>query len=338
MKVNKFVQALIPYSSKQADVSIRLNANETNNYLFESGISYQYDVERYPGVSNNILSEQIASWQTIKPTNVILGNGSTELLEMCVKTFSEIGDNLLTVTPSFSMYDVYAQMHGRHLKKVPLKNDGVFPVEEFVKTMTQLDPSIIFLCTPNNPTGTSIPKEDMLLILRQTDALVIVDEAYIEFSDNESMISYINEYPNLLIARTFSKAFGMASARLGYMVGNEKTIRILSKVKLPYSLNEVSARMGIDALQDLNKLNQFIYRVKEERQKVYTVLLSLGIDTLPSNTNFLYVRTNINLQKRLLQYGILIRSLGKRSYRITIGTPHENKQLISALQEVYNEN
>lgn len=335
MKTNKFIEQLIPYSSKQVDVSIQLNANETTNYLFPDGFTLQYDIERYPVSTPQQLATALADMYQLQASSIILGNGSTELLELSTRTFTNIDDTILTLDPSFSMYNVYTQMVGCSLKTVSINQSPQAIFESLRKLDKQYQPAIVFLCNPNNPTGTLLPKREILAFVAETDAVVIVDEAYMEFAEEqESVVSYTQTYDNLLVARTFSKAYGLASLRLGYMIGSTTTIQTLSKAKLPYSLNEVSARIGLQALQQKDHVKTFISRVIDERERLYNELQKLPLSVLPSCTNFVFVQCEQDLQTALLSYNILIRSFRNGTYRITIGSPDENNQLIQALQEV----
>ncbi|QMS84781.1 pyridoxal phosphate-dependent aminotransferase [Candidatus Xianfuyuplasma coldseepsis] len=335
MKTNKYITSLIPYSSKKVDASILLNANETTNYLFPDGIRLDYDIERYPIKTPQQLINQLADKYSVPSASLILGNGSTELLELSTRTFTDIGDIILTLDPSFSMYTVYSQVVGCTLKTV-----SVFqPIESIFTNLRELNqqfnPSIVFICNPNNPTGTLLPRSEILSFVKETDALVIVDEAYMEFAnEQESVALDTKTYDNLLVARTFSKAYGLASLRLGYMIGSPSTITTLSKAKLPYSLNEVTARIGLQALEYESRVQTFVSSVITERDKLYQELQQLPLKVQPSFTNFFFVESTIDLQSALLNYGILIRSFRNGTYRITIGTKDENKQLLIALQEV----
>lgn len=335
MKTNMYINQLIPYSSKQAQTSIRLNANETANYLFPKGILLDVQFERYPVSTPIQLAQAIATKYAVSNDSVLLGNGSTELLELTVKTFTEPGDTIISLDPSFAMYKIYSDMYGCNLQTVSVTQTTEALFEQLSILDQQCKPALVFLCNPNNPTGSLLPKKAILNFIKASDALVVVDEAYMEFaSEKESLTDETSNYPNLLIARTFSKAYGLASMRLGYMIGSSSTIQTLSKAKLPYSLNEATAQIGLLAIRQTSTVSRFVQSVISERERLFVALTKLGINVRPSFTNFLYVTSDIDLQAVLLDYDILIRSFRNGSYRITIGTREENNSLLQALQEV----
>lgn len=339
MKVKANIASLIPYESKQIDVPIVLNANESSNYLFPTGFPIQIAFEKYPDSNANSLRDALATKYNLTRNNVIIGNGSTDLLELAVKTFTEAGDYVLTFDPSFSMYDIYAQIHGVTMVKVASETDTTQDIRNMIEMATRYQPSLIFLCTPNNPTGYMNTKDEVISLLDNTDALVIVDEAYMDFAfEQESVTSLVNEYPNLIVARTFSKAYGLAALRLGYFLANENLIQTLLKVKLPYSVNQVSVAIGLEALTKTSQVQAFLEAVVTERERLYQALQELSFTVFPSSGNFLYVTTSIPLQEVLLEEGILIRGFGENNYRITVGTTDQNTRLINVLQEVTNAN
>jgi histidinol-phosphate aminotransferase len=339
MKVKPNIETLIPYESKQIDVPIVLNANESSNYLFPNGFPLQIAFEKYPNSNADSLRNALATKYNLEKDNFIIGNGSTDLLELAVKTFTEPGDYVITFDPSFSMYDIYAQIHGATMLKVASNDDTTQDITLMIAQAKTYQPSIIFLCTPNNPTGYMNTREDIISLLDSTDALVIVDEAYMDFAfEKESVKDLVNVYPNLIVARTFSKAYGLAALRLGYFIASKPVIRNLLKVKLPYSVNQVSVAIGLEALSKTDEVERFLQSVVEERERLSQELQTLPLEVFPSYGNFLYVKTNRPIQEELLEKGILIRSFGKGTYRITVGTRDENTQLINALQEVTNEN
>jgi len=335
MKVKSSIETLVPYRSKQLDVPIVLNANETRNYLFPGGFPIEIAFEKYPNTNADELRDELAKRYDLKRENFIIGNGSTELLELAVKTFTEPGDYILTFDPSFAMYDIYSQIHGTFLLKVPAEADGRQSVDKMIALAQTYQPSLIFICTPNNPTGAMNSRDEILRLVESTDALVVVDEAYIDFAKEEnSVMSLVEEYDNLMVARTFSKAYGLAALRLGYVVANPFLVNTLLKVKLPYSVNSVSIAIGLEALTKQETVKTFLNDVVQERNNLYDYLIDLGMDVYPSQANFLFVKSTVNLQETLLQKGILIRSFGNDAYRITIGTTKQNSRLKEALKEV----
>lgn len=339
MKIRSSIESLIPYESQQVNVPTILNANETENYLFPNGFNFDIQFEKYPNSNGDALREALAKKWGIMKQNIIIGNGSTELLELSVKTFTEPNDRILSFDPSFSMYDIYAKIHGCELVKVKADANGRQDINRLLDCTNEESPSLIFLCNPNNPTGYMNTKEDIVRLLNQTDALVIVDEAYMDFAfEKESVIDLINEYPNLLVARTFSKAYGLASIRLGYMLGNTQLIQSLLKVKLPYSVNQMSLMLGIEALKRETQVTRFLNTVVKEREILFKALDQLPLDIYPSNANFIYVKTLKPISKALLSKGILIRQFDEKTYRITVGNKQQNQALIKAMKEIIYEN
>ncbi|MEC9485317.1 MAG: histidinol-phosphate transaminase [Candidatus Izemoplasma sp.] len=338
MKIKQAIQALRPYQVNDLQADIILNANETKNYLFDKGITLDFNTSKYPNTFADSLRESLSKQYALAPENFVLGNGSTELLEILVKTFSEKNDTVLTFSPTFSMYQIYAQIHEVKYETIPLHSDMTLSIQTLIEADDKLKPSIIFVCNPNNPTGTLIPKEDIIQLLNNTQALVVVDEAYMEFADEqESLVAEIGTYDNLIIARTFSKAYGLAGLRIGYMIGNTQLIDTLFKVKLPYSLNQASIQYGLKALSKTTQVKQFIRNLIKERDILYNQLKALDLTVYPSSTNFLYIKANQPLDALLLKKGILIRSFNNGYYRITIGNATENQRVIQALKEVYHE-
>ncbi len=338
MKIKQAVKDLKPYQVNDIEASIILNANETRNYLFNQGLTLDFDTSRYPNTLADTLRYSLSQLYNLNKENFVLGNGSTELLEIVVKTFTEKGDTILSYTPSFSMYHIYAEIHEVAYKTVSLNSDMTLSIKELIDADKQYNPSVIFVCNPNNPTGTLIPKTDIIQLLDSTDALVVVDEAYMEFAnESESVVSEIERYDNLIVARTFSKAYGLAGLRIGYMIANTSLINTLFKVKLPYSLNQASITYGIKALEKKDDVSRFVNEIITQRETLRKRINNLPVTVYPSSTNFLYLKTDRPLDKKLLEYGILIRSFNNGYYRISIGNELENTQVADALKEIYYE-
>lgn len=335
MKTRTSIANLVPYRSKQLDVPIVLNANETRNYLFPEGFPVELPFARYPETNADSLREDLALRYDVTKEHLIIGNGSTDLLELVVKTFTDAGDVVLSFDPSFAMYRIYATIHGASYETVPAEDDKTQSIDRLIEAAKTLHPVLIFLCTPNNPTGVMNTKDDIARLLDATDALVVVDEAYMDFAfEQESVARWVDRYPNLVVARTFSKAYGLAAIRLGYLIANPSIIDTLLKVKLPYSVNAVSVAIGRAALREDERVNAFLHDMVQERERMHQSLSNLGFAVVPSFTNFLYLETDLPLQDILLERGILIRSFGGGAYRITIGTEHENDTILSILKEV----
>lgn len=335
MKINPLINNIKPYTVDPIKVDIVLNANETKQYLFDEITLEQINVSKYPDTNAFELRKKLSEKVGVDPSMITIGNGSTQLLELTVRAFSEPNDTIVSFSPSFSMYDIYAKNQGASLKKVSILEDGTMPVDTMIKTIKDSSPSIVFICNPNNPTGSMLTKQAVLSIIESTDALVVVDEAYMEFAlEQESIIGDIKKYDNVLVARTFSKAYGLAGLRLGYMIGSESLINVINALKLPYAVNAYSQVMGIKALNKETKVQQFLKSIIQSRETLYNQLNQFDLKVYPSFANFLYVKSDVNLKDRLLSRGILIRAFKEGYYRITIGNEIENKALIKALEEV----
>ncbi|MFW5842182.1 MAG: histidinol-phosphate transaminase [Bacillota bacterium] len=335
MNIKQSLNALKPYKADQIDVPIVLNANETRNYLFQDPISIKENFASYPNALGNPLRDKLATKYNLKRDNFIIGNGSTELLDLTVKTFLNPGETMLTFTPSFSMYPIYATLYDANYVTIETEPDGSQSIDKLIQKAEEINPKIIFLCTPNNPTGTLVKKQDIIRLLNQTDALVVLDEAYMEFAkEKESLLKESPNYPNLLVARTFSKAYGLAYARLGFMSGNKSLIDTLLSVKLPYNVNGMSLQLGMDALDKDTQFNAFIDETINTRDTFYQACLDLGLDAVPSEGNFIFIKSTIDLYAGLLERGILIRSFNNNTYRISIGTKKTMQKTIKALKEV----
>jgi len=335
MKTKESIQRLIKYEAKQINARIVLSANETKNYLFGSGYTFTNDFSKYPEVNGDSLRTALAQKYNLSMDNFIIGNGSTELLELVVKTYCEKEDSILTFDPSFSMYDIYGMIYGVTVNKVPTGEDFIQSIDKMLEYITRYNPKLLFVCNPNNPTGNLVKRKDIIRLLDNTDALVVVDEAYMEFvKESESVADLIDDYDNLIVARTFSKAYGLASSRLGYMIGNAELMNNLFKVKLPYNVNSLTLQLGLEALKMEAKMYLFVDNIITQREILKGELEKMGYKVYPSFGNFIYLKTEKDLFNTLLEKDILIRSFNNGCYRITVGSNEENIELLQALMEV----
>lgn len=335
IKPNKNIEELKAYNAAQINAEIILSANETKNYLFKNGYDINVDFSRYPEVKGDTLREELGKKFNVEKDQIIIGNGSTQLLELVVRTYTQKGNKIITFTPSFAMYEIYAKSQNTEIVQVPLNDNMVLDIDSFIKEADQEGVSLIILCNPNNPTGTLIKQKDILKIIDNTSALVIVDEAYMEFTDeSESVLDYVNQYDKLIIARTFSKAYGLAALRLGYMISNKEIITNLSKVALPYNVNAVTQSIGVKALSFESKMKNFTKTIAMERDRIITELTKYNYKIYSSFTNFVYMYTTKDIYKYLLENGVLIRTFKNDFYRITVGDKLENDKVISLLGEI----
>ena len=336
-EVKESIKDFKSYKPNTVEYDTKLDANEsrTNETLLLRNLSLD-SINRYPDHYTIELRKKIALLYNRSYEEVIVGNGSSELLELVTKTFVNPKEVVLSVEPSFVMYEKYTKLSGGIYKTVKTNEYYELDIDEFIREAIELRPKLIFLCTPNNPTGSIIKKEDVLRIVKSTDAYIVVDEAYMEFSESdESVIDSINEYPNLMINRTFSKAFALAGARLGYFIANKELINTLYIAKTPYSVTTLSQQLGLEALKDLSYLNNNVKSVVKNRKELEKQLQLLGIRTYESNANFIFCKyTQKDIKKELEAKRILIRGFGNGLYRITVGTKAENNILLQALEEI----
>jgi len=339
MKLKPSLSTLKPYTPNPQTKAIKLDANEANYNINSYTIPSDITLNRYPDSLATSLTNKLAEKYNLSPEELIIGSGSSELLELIVKSFVSPNEVVLSLTPSFVMYEKYARYYNATFETFPLNQDGLLNTKLFLFTINQVNPKVIFLSNPNNPTGTSIKYEDIKTILHSTKALVVLDEAYIEFlNEDASMIDQINNHPNLLVTRTFSKAYGLASLRVGYLVTNKYLIKQLKRVKTPYSVSQLSLFIATNALIDLNATNQYIKMIKKNKATLKDALSKINMTPLHSDANFLYLSTSFPLASYLETYDISIRSFPNQAYRITIPSDNELPILLKALKEIKNEN
>jgi histidinol-phosphate aminotransferase len=336
MKTRRHLKDLVPYRADSLDARIILNANETNDELFQEKISFEQSFSRYPEAEGETLRDQIANRHGFSRENVIIGNGSTELLELLVKTYVERHEKVLTSTPTFSMYRVYARIHGAELIEIPLDAEHPTSFDHVIEAALVAKPKLIFLCNPNNPTGTLIERKRLIELVEKTDALVVIDEAYMDFArEKESVLKVSTNYPNLVVTRTFSKAYGLAFARLGYLVGPKTIVGDLLRVQLPYAVNGLSLKLGLMALEREKEVKTRIEGIIERRDDFLRKVRAIGAKARDSAANFVLIESTYDLYRACLKKGILIRSFGNGTYRISIGTQKEMEETLDVLKEVY---
>lgn len=339
-KIKDSIKDFKSYKPNNISYTVKLDANESSSNIAVSSKSIKLDyLERYPDHFTKELKKSIAAYQNVNSNEILIGNGSSEILELVVKTFVNPGDKVLSVSPSFVMYEKYTQLSNGVYVTVPVEKDMSLNIDTFIETAKTYKPKVVFLCTPNNPTGFILTKAEVIKVVKNIDAVIVVDEAYMEFAEkDQTVIQEVNNYPNLIIARTFSKAFGLAGIRLGYCIANKNLIETLSIPKTPYSVNTLSQEIGVKALDNMDYLETNKERVQTERPLIKEVLDRLNITNYTSNTNFIYCYFDqFKLAEELQKRGVLIRDFKNNYYRITIGTREENIILIQELEEIFNE-
>ena len=340
MKEKQSVKELQPYVVNPVVCSVKLDANEGNKDLFKDlikDIGDDFYLNLYPDDNYTELKEAIVNYIGCKIENISVGNGSSELLDLCVKTFVDTNELILSLDPTFSMYSIYAKIVNSRYIGAGEGNDFIINVDDVIKSIEENDPKLTIICNPNNPTGTTIKRDDVLRIVKSTDNVVIVDEAYMEFS-NESVVDEIENYDNLIVVKTMSKAFSMAGIRTGYLIANEELVKTIEKVRPPYNLNSISALLATKALKQKDKMLSYVENLKVEREKIYEKLLDMGVKAYKSGANFVFFSSKVdNLAEKLIDNDVLIRKFGGKLdnyYRVTVGSPKENEAFLDAMKKI----
>ncbi|WP_158217603.1 histidinol-phosphate transaminase [Lottiidibacillus patelloidae] len=336
--VRETILNLKGYETKNTPYVYKLDANEGKTLFFsDQATSEREDFNRYPDNEATVLCEVMGKFLGVPTENIVAGNGSSEMIELIMKTFIDTGDGVLSFTPSFSMYEVFTNIYSGRFFSVPSRRDFSLDVDALIAKANEIKPKVILLCNPNNPTGAFLTEAEIKKVIEETNAIIVVDEAYIEFSDG-SFVNQVNQYENVIVLRTVSKAFGLASIRLGFMVANKEVINIIKKVKPPYNLNSLSQKYGIEALQKTEKMSRYVLEIKQEREKLYQEMKKLNIEVYPSQANFLFFKsTLVDLAERLQEKGILIRQFSGDLawyYRVTIGEKEENSAFLNGVKEM----
>ena len=336
------IKRLVPYSSARdefkGEASVFLDANE-NSY----GSPLATDYNRYPDPLQWKVKYRLADIKGVPPQNIFLGNGSDEAIDVLFRAFCRPGiDNVVLCPPTYGMYEVSANINDVTIRKATLTEDfqlDLPAIEAAIDDNTKL----IFICSPNNPTANAINREDIEIVLNNFHGIVVVDEAYINFSKQKTLIRELTEYPNLVILQTLSKAWGLAALRVGMAFASEDIINVFNKVKPPYNINQASQELALEALNNIDQVNAWIKETVLERDKLEFALKALPIveKVYPSDANFLLAKTTDakGIYNHLIAKGIVVRDRSKVELcmgclRITVGTPEENIELIKTLQAI----
>lgn len=317
--------------------SVFLDANE-NNLGSLAGEGYN----RYPDPHQKKLKARIAEIKAVQPEQIFLGNGSDEAIDLLFRMVCRPGqDSMLHLPPTYGMYEVSANLNEVTMQAVQLDAEYQVPVEE-VLLQVKPETKIIFICSPNNPTGNLIEAESIEDILRAFNGLVVVDEAYIDFSEEPSWTTRLKEFPNLVVLQTFSKAWGMAGLRLGLAFASEEIISVLDKIKPPYNINEATQALALEALEREEALKDMVEEIVQERELLLLSLPELPVveHVHPSDANFILVKVKDanSLYKYLLDKGIVVRNRSalpgcEGCLRISVGTLEENQELLLAMSQ-----
>ncbi|NNC50653.1 MAG: histidinol-phosphate transaminase [Flaviramulus sp.] len=334
------IKALKPYSSARDEFQ-----GNSNDMVFLDANENPFDngVNRYPDPQQRQLKNIISDLKGISTKNILLGNGSDEVLDLVFRAFCEPNqDNIIILPPTYGMYSVLANINAIAIKKVNLTEGFQIDVDRILK-VADTNSKIIFLCSPNNPTGNSLKSTDIDTLLNKFNGIVVIDEAYIDFSNNESWIKSLCKYPNLIVTQTLSKAYGMAGIRLGICYASEEIISTLNGIKPPYNVNELTQRKAIELLNDKNISKNQIKEILDVRDLLLSELKTISFVSkiYPSDANFVLVKVD-NATKRynqLIERGIVIRNRTtqpgcENCLRFTVGNHDENKILVDTLKSI----
>jgi histidinol-phosphate aminotransferase len=332
----KNIQQMKAYNSARSDykgsAEVWLDANENPN---------ETDLNRYPDPLQLSLKEGISKLKKVDPNKIFIGNGSDEAIDLLFRAFCEPGSSKAFIfPPTYGMYEVSAEINNVEVEEIPLTENFELPLSKKIKAKLSAT-GLLFICSPNNPTGNSTDLNNIKEIADLFNGLVVVDEAYIDFSENKSSISLLEEIPNLVVLQTFSKAYGLAGARIGMAFANPDIIAILNRIKPPYNINTLSMKAAQEVLSNNETISNQINEIKEERKRLVIELLKLKFveHIFRSDANFLLIQFS-NSKKifdALLKAGIVVRNRAahvENCLRITIGTKIENNQLIKILKDL----
>ena len=333
------IKTLKPYSSARHEftgkASVFLDANE-NPY----GSPLPDKFNRYPDPLQWQLKFQIARIKGVPAENIFVGNGSDEVIDLAYRIFCTPGkDNVIVCPPTYGMYEVSGNINDVEIRKVNLTSDFQLDVEG-VMNAVDTNTKLIFICSPNNPTGNNMRREDVEIILNNFSGIVIIDEAYINYSKQKTFIQELTEYPNLVVMQTLSKAWGLAALRLGLCYASMDIIDLFNKVKPPYNINDASQLLALEALQNADLVNEWITASVQQKEMLVKELSAFNFveKIYPSDANFLLMKVKdaSKLYDYLSENEIVVRNRSKdpgceNCLRITIGTPEENQQLLHLL-------
>ena len=330
------ILALAPYSCARdefkGEASVYLDANES---------PYNNGTNRYPDPMQAEVKALLAPIKKVREEQIFLGNGSDEAIDLVYRIFCRPGiDNVVAPAPTYGMYQVCADINDIEYRAVPLKSDYQLDMDSMRAAIDQ-NTKAIWLCSPNNPTGNVFAREDLLWFLDNANAMVIVDEAYIDFSDKGTMVEMLDKYPNLIVLQTFSKAWGQAAIRLGIAMASAEVISYFNNVKYPYNVNILTQQHAIGVLQNVDKKERQVAEILAQRDVLRELLLSVPCvkEIYPSDANFLLVKVDDanGIYKSLQEKGIIVRNrhrvtLCANCLRITVGTPTENAEIFNVLK------
>ncbi len=332
------IAALSPYSSARDEfkgsADVYLDANENP---FETGLN------RYPDPLAAAVKKELSDLKAVPEDQIMLGNGSDEVIDLLFRIFCEPGqDEVITLPPTYGMYKVSADINNVAVVEVPLLSSFLPDVERILGAVTERT-KLLWLCTPNNPSGNDFPQASMERLIRDFPGIVVIDEAYVDFAGRDSYISWLERFPNLVVMQTFSKAWGLAGIRLGMAFASAEIIRLLNAVKPPYNVNRLTQQAALDALRQKAQQQQEVRTILGQRALVQQYLASLEFvqRIYPSSANFILAKVDDPraTYQYLMERGIIVRDRSRQPgcegcLRFTVGTPEENEKLFKALLEM----
>ena len=336
--IRENIKSLKPYSSAREEFKnsasnlVYLDANENP---FDTGLN------RYPDPQQNLVKAALAKIKNVSREQLLLGNGSDEVLDLIFRVFCEPKvDTVIVLPPTYGMYEVLANTNDVKILNISLLDNYQPNVDEILKAQNS-QTKLLFLCSPNNPTANSFNADKIETLIKKFTGIVVIDEAYIDFSSQESWIGRLNEFPNLIVIQTLSKAYGLAGIRLGACYSSTKIISVLNKIKPPYNVNQLTQQTALKALQNSIKTNNEIAIIISERNKLIIDLeeISFIVKVYPSDANFLLVKVDNAIVRyhQLVEHKIIVRNrtnlpLCENCLRFTVGTKEENKKLMNTLK------
>jgi histidinol-phosphate aminotransferase len=331
--IKAYSSARDEYKDASADM-VFLDANES---------PFKSTVNRYPDPQQSRVKQRLAEIKGVSTSQILLGNGSDEVLDLIFRAFCEPNsDNVITLPPTYGMYSVLAELNAVELIKVPLNADFEPNVDDILKSQNKSS-KLLFICSPNNPTANSFDTDKIEKLIKAFNGIVVIDEAYIDFSQGESWLGRLDEFPNLIITQTLSKAYGLAGIRLGICFASEFIISVLNKIKPPYNINQLTQDKALERLGNLDEVRNEIKLLLLERENLEEALTAISYikEIYKSDANFLLIKVDDADQRysQLIQKGIVVRNrtkepLCENCLRLTIGTPSENRNLVNALTEI----
>ncbi|MDR2120895.1 MAG: histidinol-phosphate transaminase [Tannerella sp.] len=342
MDIEKWVRANIrrlkPYSCARSEFR-----GEATAYLDANENPMNLPYSRYPDPWQEALKAKIARLKGVRPSQIVVGAGSDEVIDLSIRIFCEPQrDNIVAIDPTYGMYQVCADIHDVEYRRALLNEDFTLDAERLLAA-TDERTKMIFLCSPNNPTGNLLNRGKMIRIVEGFNGIVVIDEAYVDFSSEASWLTALNRYPNLIVLHTFSKAWGLAAVRCGMAFASEEIIGYFNKVKYPYNINLLTQNFVGEQIENESRKNEWVARLLARRIRLAAQLETVpSIEAVyPSDANFLLVKTRDanGIYRRLVEAGIIVRnrnsvSLCRDCLRITVGTPDENEALVLALLDM----